>query len=51
MPSINSATQVILKMLPLTEMENTFVVKFKLNTDGTLTIIGYNCSFKFIAFF
>ena len=27
-----------------------FCGKFKLNTDGTLTIIGYNCSFKFIQF-
>lgn len=27
-----------------------FCGKFKLNTDGTLTIIGYNCSFKFLHF-
>ena len=27
-----------------------FCGKFKLNTDGTLTVIGYNCSFKFLRF-
>ena len=28
-----------------------FCGKFKLNSDGTLTIIGYNCSLKFLRFF
>jgi uncharacterized protein (DUF2147 family) len=27
-----------------------FCGKFKLNEDGTLIIIGYNCSFKFLRF-
>ena len=27
-----------------------FCGKFKLNTDGTLTIIGYNCTLKFLQF-
>lgn len=27
-----------------------FCGKFKVNTDGTLTITGFNCSFKFLRF-